>query len=173
MASLTVHSVLRRLRRSESGAETIEFALTLPLLLLVVLGIVEFGFVFQQYEVVTNAAREGARMASLSTYGTTNATRVTNAQFRVNQYLIAAGLDTASATVCVGPNDSTCTGAITQTALPGPGGCVWTVRVSVAYAHPVIFVGGIIRYFGGSWPGTLTLRARSTMRTEAAAGICP
>jgi len=65
MASLTSASVLRRLRRSDSGAEVIEFALTLPLLLLVVLGIIEFGFVFQQYEVVTNAAREGADRKSV------------------------------------------------------------------------------------------------------------
>ena len=52
---------LRRRLRGESGAELIETALTLPLLLLVVVGIIEFGFVFQKYEVITNAAREGAR----------------------------------------------------------------------------------------------------------------
>ena len=175
MVSLTSVSVLRRLRRSESGAEVIEFALTLPLLLLVVFGIIEFGFVFQQYEVVTNAAREGARIASLSTYGSTPAVRRTNAMARVNQYLTAAGLDTAAATICVGPgsNDTVCDGTISQSALPGGTTCVWTTRVRVEYAHPVTFVGGIIRYFGGSWPGTLTLRARSTMRTEATAGLCP
>ena len=54
--------------RSEDGAQLVEFALVLPLLLLVVLGIAEFGFIFQRYEVVTNAAREGARMAVLPGY---------------------------------------------------------------------------------------------------------
>ena len=44
----------------------IEFSLTLPLLLLIVLGIIEFGFVFREYEIVTNAAREGARFCALS-----------------------------------------------------------------------------------------------------------
>ena len=48
-----------RLARGERGAELIEFALVLPLLLLLVLGIVDFGFMFQRLEVVTNAAREG------------------------------------------------------------------------------------------------------------------
>ena len=54
--------------RSEDGAQLVEFALVLPLLLLVVLGIAEFGFMFQRYEVVTNAAREGARLAVLPGY---------------------------------------------------------------------------------------------------------
>jgi Flp pilus assembly protein TadG len=174
MVSLRLSFPLRRLRRSESGAELIEFALTLPLLLLVVLGIIEFGFVFQQYEVVTNAAREGARLASLSTYGSTAPKRISNATARVNQYLTAGGLSTASATVCVGPanNDTVCDGSVSQTALPGGGPCVWTIRVKVEYSHPVTFVGGIVGYFGGTF-GNLTLRARSSMRTEAAAGACP
>ena len=54
--------------RSEDGAQLVEFALVLPLLLLVVLGIAEFGFIFQRYEVITNAAREGARLAVLPGY---------------------------------------------------------------------------------------------------------
>jgi Flp pilus assembly protein TadG len=178
MAALKLISLLQRFRRSESGAEIIEFALTLPLLLLVVLGIIEFGFVFQQYEVVTNAAREGARIASLSTYGPNNTTRSANAIARVNQYLTAGGLNTSDATVCVGPanNDAVCDGSTSSMALPGAGGvgvtCVWAVRVKVSYDHPVTFVGGIVSYFGGTF-GDLTLLARSTMRTEAAAGACP
>ncbi len=60
-----VDSRIRRGWRSESGAELVELALALPLLLLVVMGIIDFGFLFQRYEVVTNAAREGARIATL------------------------------------------------------------------------------------------------------------
>jgi len=55
-------------RGDERGAVLVEFAVTLPLLLLVLVGILDFGFVFQQYEVMTNAAREGARMAVLPGY---------------------------------------------------------------------------------------------------------
>ena len=61
-----------RLQRSTGGAERgaalVEFALAVPLLLVVIAGIVDFGFVFQRYEVITNAAREGARLASLPGY---------------------------------------------------------------------------------------------------------
>ncbi len=74
---------IRRRWKLASGQELIEFALVLPLLLLVLLGIIEFGLLFQQYEVVTNAAREGARIAVLPTY--TKADALT----RINQYLTA------------------------------------------------------------------------------------
>src|SRR5207248_3214821 len=83
MATLK-QSLLRRLAKSESGAELIEFALTLPLLLLLVLGIIEFGFMFQEYEVLTNAAREGARIAVLPTYGATDTARKNNAAARID-----------------------------------------------------------------------------------------
>ncbi len=59
-----------RRRAGERGSELVEFALVFPLLLLVVLAIVDFGFLFQRYEVLTNAAREGARVAVLPGYTT-------------------------------------------------------------------------------------------------------
>lgn len=43
------------------GAAAVEFALVLPILLTLVLGIMEFGFIFYQQMSITNAAREGAR----------------------------------------------------------------------------------------------------------------
>jgi Flp pilus assembly protein TadG len=163
MAAL--NRVLKRLRRSESGAEVIEFALTLPLLLLLVLGMIEFGFLFQEYEVVTNAAREGARIAVLPTYSQTQAARVNNARARVNEYLNNAGLSSLLAGVTVGVPTSTVYAA------PATG-CVWSVPVTVTYPHPVPFLSGIMSYFGTTF-GQITLRATSRMRTEAAAATCP
>ncbi len=55
-------------RKGERGQAIVELALTLPLLLLVLLGIFDFGLMFQRFEVVTNAAREGARVAVLPDY---------------------------------------------------------------------------------------------------------
>ncbi len=81
----------KRRFKSERGAELIEFALVFPLLLLVILGIVDFGFLFQRMEVVTNAAREGARIAVLPGY--LNA----DAEARVHDYIEAGGLPTAGA----------------------------------------------------------------------------
>ena len=147
---------MRRRLCSERGAELIETALTLPLLLLVVVGIIEFGFVFQKYEVITNAAREGARVLVLPNF------TPADAQDRVNQYLTAAGLDPALATVPL-------PAAPAETDLGGS--CIFTVTVALSYPHDAPFLSGIGNYFGSSF-GTFTLNASSTMRTEAAAGSC-
>jgi len=150
---------LRQLRggwRSESGAELIEFALTFPILLLVVLGILEFGLMFREYEIVTNAAREGARLRVLPNYDGADATA------RVAQYIDAAGLDSTLVTTVVGDPEAVDIGGV----------CMSAVEVAVEYPHPILFIEGISNYFGVSWD-TVTINASSTMRTEATAPVCP
>lgn len=46
---------------TERGAALVEFALVFPILLLLLMGIVEFGLLFYNKQVLTNASREGAR----------------------------------------------------------------------------------------------------------------
>ena len=46
---------------AESGQDLVEYALVLPLFLLLMFSAIEFGFLFFQYTMVVNAAREGAR----------------------------------------------------------------------------------------------------------------
>lgn len=48
-------------RKKHRGQSVVELALILPVLLLIVLGLIEFGRAFFLYTVVSNAAREGAR----------------------------------------------------------------------------------------------------------------
>lgn len=55
---------LKRILRGQRGANLIEMALVTTLLLLLFGGVVDLGRVFHSYIVVTNAAREGARMGS-------------------------------------------------------------------------------------------------------------
>ena len=49
--------------RRESGQELVEYALLLPLLLLLLVGIMEFSIIIFSYDTIANAAREGARVA--------------------------------------------------------------------------------------------------------------
>jgi Flp pilus assembly protein TadG len=145
----------RRRATDESGAELIEFALVLPLLLIILLGIIEFGFLFQRYEVVTNAAREGARMAVLPGHlGYTNA----DIQARVNQYLTASGL----------PGTATVPAPTTSVVPVGGGRCVTVRTVTVSYPHQYMFLGGFVAAF----TGTTNLTAVSSMRRELTAGTC-
>ncbi|MBT8395702.1 MAG: pilus assembly protein [Gemmatimonadetes bacterium] len=53
----------RSFGRGDSGQALVEFALVVPILLLLLLGIVEFARAWNIYEVLTDAAREGARTA--------------------------------------------------------------------------------------------------------------
>ncbi len=45
----------------EKGAAAVEFALILPVLILILFGIIEFGIILYDKAVITNASREGAR----------------------------------------------------------------------------------------------------------------
>jgi TadE-like protein len=58
----------------EAGAELFEAALVLPMLLVLLLGIVEFGRAYNVYQTITRAAREGARELVLTTCATCSAT---------------------------------------------------------------------------------------------------
>jgi Flp pilus assembly protein TadG len=48
-------------KRSESGQELVEFAFIMPMLMLILLGIIDFGILLYDKAVITNASREGAR----------------------------------------------------------------------------------------------------------------
>lgn len=146
----------RRLLGCERGAELVEFALIFPTLLLVMLGIMDFGFLFQRYEVLTNAAREGARLAILPNYSNSDV------QARVTAYLTAGGL-TDPATVQVGPSQTITVGSQ----------CITVRPVTVTYNYQYLFVGPIMAFFGSPALGTKQLHATSSMRSEVAAESCP
>ena len=138
------HTLKNRLR-SERGAELVEFALVLPMLLLLGLGIFDFGMLFQRYEVVTNAAREGARAGAVGlTEGQITAV--------VQTYLTAGGL-TATPTIDV-----------TETTI-GANPALNAVRVRVAYPNGSFIVGPLVAMFSSSLQA-VTLTSAATMRVE-------
>ena len=86
---------MKRLR-NQKGAALLEAAITIPIILLIAVGIFEFGRAYQTWQVLTNAAREGARVAILNGSTDTNVTTV------VRNYMQAGQLDNyATATVTI------------------------------------------------------------------------
>ena len=122
----------------------------LPLLLLVILGIADFGFMFQRYEVITNAAREGARIAILPGYSTPDV------QARVDNYLDAGRVPVA------GRNPAT---VVDDPLTLADGTIIPMKRVTVTYSYTYMFVGAVGGWFGGSFTSR-QLAAVARMRTE-------
>jgi len=133
----------------DDGQNLVEFAIVVVLLLALVLGICEFGRVWMTFQVVTNASREGARVAALPT-GFSTASDVST---RVNNYLTSADLDPSVATVTAANVDgATGTDAV----------------VTVQYSVNLMFLGPVAKLMdpGSALPGTVTLTGTATMRNE-------
>ena len=137
----------RALRRNDAGAEIIELAIVMPILVLLLLGIVDFAFLFQRWEVVTNSAREGARLGSMGSADNAAGTGydIGDVQARVTNYLTSGGLHAAPS---IGV-DFTTTDDVN-------GVTVNTVTVSVTYPSDFIFL-----------PGSINLVSSSEMRSES------
>ena len=152
------------MNQTERGAALVEFALALPLLLVVVAGIVDFGFAFQRYEVITNAAREGARLATLPGYNDQGAV-----DSRVRAYVMQGLSISAGNLGAVMPS-----GAVTLTnadlTVPDASGVntiVPTAVVTVTYNHRFLMLGPMLGLINKSWNGSITLTAKSQMRIES------
>ncbi len=57
-------------RQGDRGQDLVEYAIVFPVLMLLLLGIIEFGRIIYSYNAISNAAREGTRLAVLP--GTAN-----------------------------------------------------------------------------------------------------
>jgi Flp pilus assembly protein TadG len=75
---------LHRKVRSDRGVVAVEFALILPVLLLIVVGTIEFGRVYSQIQVYNGAAREGARCAAVMSSGFSGCDDLSDVQARIN-----------------------------------------------------------------------------------------
>jgi Flp pilus assembly protein TadG len=151
-------SLIRRLRacaREEEGAELIEFVIVFPILLLILSGILEFGMLMRSYEVVTNAAREGARVAVPDGYS------ANDVQNRVTQYANAAGLG-GGAPVATSVDVPVTTAAGTFTAR----------QVTVTWTYQMAVLSGVSALFG-SPVGNVPLASRAVMRAEVQAAPAP
>lgn len=143
---------------SERGAELVEMALVLPLLLLVLVGIIEFGFMFQRFLVLTNAANEGARVAILPTYA------AGDAEARAIAYAVQSGVPAGTVTAVMTPGINMTEGAR----------CAQGRRVTVTHTYQFQYINPVASLIGSSL-AQITLTGTSTMREQgpSTAGACP
>lgn len=140
---------MKRTRR-QRGASLVEAAFTILILFLFLDAVLEFGRVYNIYQVATNAAREGARYAVCPQPGTT--TRPTSAavQSYVADFTNSGGL--AGASVFVNPSSQRINGiALDYTTV--------TVAVPYTFVAPQLI-------FGSNGPGTITIASTAEMRNE-------
>jgi Flp pilus assembly protein TadG len=150
---------------SNRGQSIIEFAYVLPLMVIIALGIIEFGVLFYDQAVVTNASREGARAGmTFETDGGGNYWSETEMQAKVeqtvNDYL-------QGRLVSFGPLGTITILSTRTNQSPEYDYDAYLdetegrVEVVVAYQHTYL---AIPNFFG--WGDTINLSATTTMRLE-------
>lgn len=136
-----VETSTRSVRKGRRGAAAVEFAVVLPVFVLLVFGMIEYGRMVMVQQVITNASREGARRAVLD--GATTS----SVQTSVTSYLTGASINGGSAVVNPNPTTAAAGDPITV-----------TVRVpfsAVSWLPSPMYLGG------------KTLSATTTMRRES------
>jgi Flp pilus assembly protein TadG len=128
------HPSLMR-RRSEHGAAAVEFALVMPILLLLVCGIIDFGLMINAKTVVANAAREGARNGAISRNETVIRQTVTNSLTG-----IVSGATTTVA--CKKASGAACAGSF-DTQVESGGLVIVTVTSHYSWITPIAGMVGL------------------------------
>jgi Flp pilus assembly protein TadG len=138
--------------RNEKGAALLEAAITVPIILLISVGIFEFGRAYQTWQVLTNASREGARMAVIT--GSTDAAVTA----RVRSYMQAGSLSNyATAAVTVQRNVAL-TGADTAS------------QIQIDYPFQFMVLNPVVRLIAPTDTTTgapITMRSSALMRNES------
>lgn len=125
------------LRRRSRGQGVAEFALVIPLFLVMLFGIIDLGRVIWANDALANAAREGARYASVTGSSKVNPIDSTKDQIKdyTKNFAIAAGTN-ITVTVCysaqanIAANTSGCTGDTNEGAASNNRGSLVTVTAT-------------------------------------------
>lgn len=141
-------------RNGERGQAMVETAIAIPLLLVLMVGIFEVGRAYETWQVLTNAAREGARMSVTPSGTPANTTAL------VRQYM-ADGQLTASAAASVVVNKGA--------SIDVNGTPVSASAVTVDYPFQFIMLQPVVRLVAPSSTvgGAITMHATAIMRNEA------
>lgn len=143
------HSFTKKI--GQRGSVMVEFAIILPLLLFMFVGIVDFGLIIREHQILQNAAREGARLSILPTYQIATAgnpaTTTTAIKNRVVQYLAQENITITTGDVTVSQNFPIDFGGVFGTGS----------QIVVSYSRPLLI--------GNGWPfGPAALRGEVVFR---------
>jgi Flp pilus assembly protein TadG len=135
--------------RRTRGQALVETALAVPVLLIIMAGIIEFGRAWGMSQVVTDAARQGARTASILNDSSADQDSVDTV---VERALATGGVDPDDAVIDIdGWQDGTGT----------------EVAVEVEVEYEFWLVGPVFALMRGDWDrDSITLRSRAVMRNE-------
>ena len=154
---------IKRQTLGQSGVSALEFAIVLPVLLLLLFGIVEFGVLFYDKAMITNASREGARLGIVYTgpdgcVGAACYTSEPEITTRVNEYL---GISDGSSSLLISFDSNSSIG--TSVSLPD-GSASTGLRRSVVVTYDYGWL--LLPNFVVALTGPITLSATSEMRFE-------
>ena len=68
MKKRLLNKIYKTIKSNQIGASAVELAFLLPILLMVLFGIFQFGIAYNNWIALTHAAREGARLAAVGAY---------------------------------------------------------------------------------------------------------
>ena len=140
-----------RFKQSDTGQALTEFALVMPIVLLLLVGIIEFGRAWNVQQVMTDAAREGARQAVLANPAVTQQSVVAT----INAALARAAIDTTATQI-------TLAGAAAGQG--GPSDSLLVVDVQTPYQFRFLSV--LINLANLGTNGVIMLRTQFVMRHE-------
>ncbi len=153
-----------KLKRRQAGTEIVEFAIILPLLLLVMFGVMEFGLVLYDKALITNASREAARSGiaykcpALTTQQITDVVTHYTEDTGGHSFLVSFG-SSATPVVTVTPTPP-------ATTINCGANLSAPLTVTVTYSYTFLVFGNLISLFASDFTNPINLSATTVMYYE-------
>ncbi len=145
-----IRRLLHRFRQTEAGQSLVEFTMILPIFLVLMFGLIDFGRAFYTWLLVTNAAREGARVAAVQADSSSIDARIYDSF--CSTYPSDCSLDPAKL-------------AIARDNVQGVRGSAVTINLAYDFEF-VTPLGSMLKLIGGSDLAAPSITAHSSMRLE-------
>jgi len=149
---------LRRIVSADGGAAAVEMALVLPFLMIILMGIIEFGRVLYSQQVITNAAREASRASATDFEPYTDA---------ANRVLEPAGIPSPTETCATSPSLGYTSICLTIVTIPVGDATAQAHQVAISYNIAYMTpLGALLEMFAGNegWGEGITITSTAVMR---------